>query len=82
MAKNREILTDEEVEAEIERLKKSEAVRLAQRERHVKYRRRRYLYNLRNDEKHGKQMMAEGITMDTFDMMDPYEEAMDYSELG
>lgn len=66
----REFLTDEEVEAEIERLTKSEAVKLARREHRIKYRRRQQLYTLRAFEKRGKQLMAEGVTMEALDILD------------
>ena len=65
-------LTDEEVEKEIARLTASEAVRLARRERRVKYRRRQYLYTLRNLERKGKELMTAGITEEVLDGM--YEE--------
>ena len=66
----REFLTDEEVEAEIERLSKSEAVKLARREQRIKYRRRQQMYTLRAYEKRGKQLMAEGVTMEALDILD------------
>ena len=66
----REFLTDEEVEAEIERLTKSEAVKLARREQRIKYRRRQYLYQLRAFEKRGKQLMEQGITYEDLKRMD------------
>jgi hypothetical protein len=66
----REFLTDDEVEAEIERLTKSEAVKLARREQRIKYRRRQQLYTLRAYEKRGKQLMAEGVTMEALDILD------------
>lgn len=55
-------LTDEEVEAEIERLNASEAVALARYEQRLKYRRRQYLYQLRDYEKKGKELIAAGMT--------------------
>jgi len=55
-------LTDEQVEREIEHLKQSEAVKLAQRERRYKYQRRQYMYTLRWLEKRGRELMALGIT--------------------
>lgn len=67
---SREFLTDEEVELEIDRLTKSEAVKLARREQRIKYRRRQQLYTLRAYEKRGKQLMAEGVTMEALDIMD------------
>ena len=65
----REILTDVEVEAEIARLTESEAVKLARREHRIKNRRRQQMYTLRAYEKRGKQLMAEGVTMETLDRM-------------
>lgn len=62
----KDILIDEDVELEIERLKNSEAVILAQAERKFKYRRRQYLYTLRWYEKRGNQLMAQGMTPDDF----------------
>lgn len=57
-------LTDEQVEREIERLRKSPMVALARKEERIRYKRRQVLYNLRNLEKKGKQLQAAGITMD------------------
>ena len=65
----REFLTDDEVEREIERLSKSEAVKLARREQRIKYRRRQQMYTLRAFEKRGKQLMAEGVTMEALDIL-------------
>lgn len=62
-------LTDAEVEAEIERLRNSPLVKLSQKEMRLRYRRRRYLYNLRQDEKRGKELQASGITMEMLDAM-------------
>lgn len=62
-------LTDEEVEIEIERLNQSEAVALARREARLKYKRRQYLYQLRDLEKKGREMMKVGITRDVLDAM-------------
>lgn len=66
----REFLTDEEVEAEIERLSKSEAVKMARREQRIKYRRRQQMYTLRAFEKRGKQLLNEGVTMEALDILD------------
>ena len=44
-------LTDEQVEKEIERLTQSPLVALARREQRLRYRRRQYLYQLRDLEK-------------------------------
>lgn len=57
-------MTDEQVEMEINRLTHSEEVQLARMEQRIKYRRRQYLYQLRNMAKRGKQLMAEGICLD------------------
>ena len=62
-------LTDEEVEKEIERLTKSQAVALARREQRLKYRRRQFLYQLRDLEKKGKALMEAGITREILDEM-------------
>ena len=66
--KNRDYgLTDEQVEAEIARLNASEAVALARHEQRLKYRRRQYLYQLRDLEKKGRALMKAGITRDVLD---------------
>lgn len=57
------------VDAEIERLNKSEAVKLARREQYLVNRKRRYLSTLRGLEKRGKQLIAEGWTADTLDLL-------------
>ena len=62
MAKER--VSDEQVEREIAMLQESPYVKLANRERRVRQRRRMYLYNLRQLEKKGKELAAAGITMD------------------
>ena len=64
------LITDEEVEMEIERLNESPAVLLARQEQRVKYRRRQYLYQLRSFEKRGKQLMEAGITYEDLKRMD------------
>lgn len=63
-------LTDEQVESEIARLTKTDAVKLARREQRVKYRRRQVLYSLRALEKRGKQLMAQGVTMLDFELVE------------
>ena len=62
-------LTDEEVEREIERLNESEAVALARREQRLKYKRRQYLYQLRDLEKKGEALLAAGITREVLDAL-------------
>lgn len=63
-------LTDEQVESKIARLTKTDAVKLARREQRVKYRRRQVLYSLRALEKRGKQLMAQGVTMLDFELVE------------
>lgn len=53
-------LTDEMVEAEINRLRESPYVRLARAKQRQDYRRRQYLYQLRDLEKRGKKLESEG----------------------
>ncbi len=60
-------LTDEEVEQEIAKLQESPAVALARREQRLRYRRRQFLYQLRDLEKKGKALMASGITRELLD---------------
>lgn len=60
----REFLTDEAVEEEIERLRRSPLVKLAKKEEAIRYRRRQYMYQLRVYEKKGRQLEAEGITLE------------------
>ena len=65
----REILTDEQVEIEIERLLSSEEVQLAKKEIRIKYKRRQYMYGLRNMEKRGQHLASMGVTMDNMEEM-------------
>lgn len=62
-------LTDEQVEAEIARLNASEAVALARHEQRLKFRRRQYLYQLRDYEKKGKALLAAGMTREVLDAL-------------
>jgi hypothetical protein len=63
----KEFFTDEMVEEEIERLQSSPHVKLARKEERIRYARRQYMYTLRMYEKKGKQLEAEGITMETLE---------------
>lgn len=63
----KDFLTDEQVELEIERLLSSEEVQLAKKEIRIKYKRRQYMYQLRNMEKRGKELMGEGVTMENIE---------------
>lgn len=65
----KDFLTDEAVEEEIERLRMSPLVALARREERIRYRRRQYMYALRAYEKKGKQLEAEGVTMEYLDSL-------------
>lgn len=61
MARNKR-WTDEQVEAEIARLKESEFVKLARREQQIKYRRKQQMWSMQCMEARGKQLASEGIT--------------------
>jgi hypothetical protein len=63
----KDYLTDEQVEMEIERLLRSDAVQLARKEIRIKYKRRQYMYQLRNMEKRGMQLKGDGITMENME---------------
>lgn len=58
----REVLTDAQVEQEIQELQSSPFVKLAAKYDRVKKRRRKYLYWLRQREKDGKRLAEAGIT--------------------
>lgn len=66
---SRKITPEELVDAEIERLKKTDAVKLAQKEQRLLYRKRKYLADLRWLEKRGKALMSEGWTLDTLELL-------------
>ena len=66
----REVISDEQVEREIKMLQDSPYVKLANRERRVRQRRRMYLYGLRQLEKKGKELAAAGVTMDVLSGME------------
>lgn len=65
----RRITPEEVVDAEIERLKKTDAVKLAQKEQRLLMRKKKWLYQLRWLEKRGKELMAEGWTLDTLELL-------------
>ena len=69
MARKHQYTPEELVDAEIERLKKSDAVKLAQREQRLIHRKRKYLADLRWLEKRGNQLRADGWTYDTLDLL-------------
>lgn len=66
---SKEKLTDAQVETEIKRLNKSQYVKLAQKEIRLRYARRRHLYNLKSLEKRGKQLAAEGATLESLESL-------------
>ena len=63
------ILNNDAFKEEIERLKASENVKLARKEQRLKYKQRQFLYQLRNLEKRGKALAAQGITLDNLEAM-------------
>lgn len=65
----RQITPEELLDAEIERLRNTEAVKLAQREQRIINRKRKYLADLRWLEKRGKVLMADGWTYETLDLL-------------
>lgn len=65
----KEFYTEAQVEEEIERLSKSEYVKLARRELRLKYKRRQRMYQLRSLEKRGRQLDAEGVTLENLETM-------------
>ena len=62
-------LTDEQVEQEIERLRQSPLVALARREQRIRYRRRQFLYQLRDLEKKGMALERAGINMEVLNSL-------------
>ena len=74
-------LSDDQVEAEIAELMASPSVKLAQRERQYKNRRRKYLSSLRSYERRGEELREQGITLDKLKEMyftDEDGETVDY----
>lgn len=65
----KDFLTDEQVEQEIERLRQSPLVALARREQRIRYRRRQFLYQLRDLEKKGRALEKAGINMEVLNAM-------------
>ena len=66
----RQGLTDAQVEQEIKKLQQSPFVKLAKKEEQIRYRRRQYLYYLRQFEKKGKELAEAGITIEILEKMD------------
>ena len=65
----KEFMTDEMVEEEIARLQSSPLVKLARKEERIRNARRQYMYQLRMYEKKGKQLEAEGITIEALESL-------------
>lgn len=63
-------MTDEQVEKEIQRLLESPHVKLAKKAERIRNRRRKYMYDLRYLEKKGKQLVAQGVTMESLDRLE------------
>lgn len=60
----RQIIKEDQVELEIQRLQSSDAVKLAYKYEGYKNRRRNYMYTLRQKEKLGMKLMEAGVTME------------------
>jgi hypothetical protein len=60
---------EELIDAEIERLKQTDEVKLAQKYQRLMNRKRKYMADLRWLEKRGKKLMEEGWTWDTIDLL-------------
>jgi hypothetical protein len=65
----RKITPDELIDSEIARLRNTDAVKLAQKEQRLLNRKRIYLSQLKWLEKRGKQLMADGWTLDTLELL-------------
>lgn len=65
----KDVMTDLQVEMEIERLLASELVLLAKKEQRIKNKRRQYMYSLRCMERRGRELAAQGATLDTLEQM-------------
>ena len=63
----KDIFTDEQVELEIDRLLRTDAVKLARKEIAIKNKRRQYMYHLRMLEKRGNKLKADGFTFDNIE---------------
>ena len=63
----RHTLTDDEVEEKIAQLRDDPDVRLAWKEKSVRYKRRRYLGALQSDKRRGQQLREAGITLEILD---------------
>jgi hypothetical protein len=57
-------MTDIQVEQEIKRLLESPLVKLAKKAERVRNRRKQYMYTLRTYERKGKELAAQGVTIE------------------
>ena len=64
---NSKYIPDDMLDAEIERLWATEAVKLAKKEQQIIYRRRQQLYQLRYMEKRGLELMAQGVNLENIE---------------
>jgi hypothetical protein len=67
MARTNKKWTDDTVEAEIARLEESEFVKLARKEKQIKYRRKQYMWNMQYMEARGKQLASNGVTFENME---------------
>lgn len=67
--RNRKPTPEELIDAEIDRLKNTDEVKLAQKYQRLLNRKRKYMADLRWLEKRGKQLLAEGWTLDTIELL-------------
>lgn len=65
-----EVLTDEQVEAEIERLRKSPMVALACKEQLIRRRRQQILARLQSLEARGVALSQDGVTLEYLDRLE------------
>ena len=63
----REFLSDAQVEEEIAVLLNDDYVKLAKKEIRIRYKRRQYLYQLRNMKKHGEELANMGVTIENME---------------
>lgn len=66
---NRRPTPEELIDAEIERLKQTDEVKLAQKYQRLVNRKRKYMADLRWLEKLGKKLKSEGWTIDTIELL-------------
>lgn len=67
MPRSANLHTMEEIEQEIERLRKSEYVRLHEKHTRLLNRRRKYMNQLRWEERRGKELAESGLTLENIE---------------